>query len=134
MERTLSVVIADDHLLYRRSLASLLERSGIMVVGEAPNGEVAVTLARERDPDVVVMDLNMPGTSGLEATRRLALDGPPVLILTVSAQDDDVTEALRSGAVGYLLKERPVEDVVAAIRAASASSLGLRRSAPRRPS
>ena len=119
----ITAVVADDHLVYRQGLVRLLERSGIEVVGEAPNGDAAIELARDRRPDVVVMDLNMPGTSGLEATRRLLAAETPmrVLVLTVSTQSDDVEAALHSGAVGYVLKDSPIEELVAAIRAAMAA-------------
>jgi DNA-binding NarL/FixJ family response regulator len=86
-----------------------------------PNAEAALRAVHEHRPDVVVMDLNMPGTSGLEATARLTADGSAtrVLMLTVSAQESDVTDAIVAGASGYVLKESPVEEVVAGIRAAA---------------
>jgi DNA-binding NarL/FixJ family response regulator len=116
------VVIADDHPFYREGLARLLRKSGIDVVREAPNAEEAIRAVEETAPDVVIMDLNMPGLSGVEATRRLLERAPRsrVLVLSVSAQDEDVTEAIRCGAAGYLLKEAPVDDVVAGIMAAAA--------------
>jgi DNA-binding NarL/FixJ family response regulator len=120
--QALRVVIADDHPFYREGLARLLRKSGIEVVGEAPNGEAAIRAAEETAPDVVIMDLNMPGMSGVEATRRLIERAPGcrVLVLSVSAQDEDVTKAMRGGAAGYLLKEAPVDEVVAGIKAAAA--------------
>jgi DNA-binding NarL/FixJ family response regulator len=116
------VVIADDHPFYREGLARLLRKSGIDVVREAPNAEEALRAVEETAPDVVIMDLNMPGLSGVEATRRLLERAPRsrVLVLSVSAQDEDVTEAIRCGAAGYLLKEAPVDDVIAGIMAAAA--------------
>jgi DNA-binding NarL/FixJ family response regulator len=118
---TLRVVIADDHPFYRDGLAKLLIASGIDVVAQVANGEAALQAVEETAPDVVVMDLNMPGMSGLEATRRLTVEAPHtrVLVLSVSAQELDVTEAILAGASGYVLKERPVEEVVAGIRAAA---------------
>jgi DNA-binding NarL/FixJ family response regulator len=118
----LRVVVADDHPVYRAGLARLLTQSGIDVIAEVANGEAAVRMVEEMAPDVVVMDLNMPGMSGLEATRLLARQAPAtrVLILSVSAQEDDVTDALVAGAMGYVLKERPIEEVVAGIQAAAA--------------
>ena len=116
------VVIADDHPFYRRGLARLLRKCGIDVVGEAPNGEAAIVAAQEAAPDVVIMDLNMPGLSGAEATRRL-LDRAPksrVLVLSATAQDSDVTEAFFVGASGYLTKDLPVDELVEGIRAAAA--------------
>ena len=118
----LRVVIADDHPFYRDGLAKLLSASGIEVVAQTANGEAAIRAVEDCAPDVVVMDLNMPGLSGIEATRSLVESSPPtkVLVLTVSAQEADVTEAILAGACGYVLKERPVEEVVAAIHAAAA--------------
>jgi DNA-binding NarL/FixJ family response regulator len=107
---------------YREGLARLLRKRGIEVVGLAPNGEAAIRAAKETAPDVVIMDLNMPGISGPEATRRLLERAPDsrVIMLSVSTQDDDVTEAMRGGARGYLLKEAPVDEVIEGIRAAAA--------------
>jgi DNA-binding NarL/FixJ family response regulator len=118
----LRVVVADDHPYYRRELARSLEASGIEVAAEAPNGEIAIRAVERTHPDVVIMDLNMPGVSGLEATRRLLERDPEirVLVLSVSAEDDDVTNALLAGAVGYVLKDRQVQELIEAIRAAAA--------------
>ena len=117
----LRVIIADDHPFYRQGLADLLTKSGIEVVGEAADGQAAIQLAGEMAPDVVVMDLNMPGLSGAEATRRLTERNPSarVLVLSVSAEETDVTDAILSGAMGYVLKDSPVEEVVAGIAAAA---------------
>lgn len=117
----LRVVVADDHTFYREGLAGLLRESGLDVVASVPNADAALRAVREHHPDVVVMDLNMPGISGLEATATITADpaGPRVLMLTVSAQESDVTDAIVAGASGYVLKESPVEDVVAGIRAAA---------------
>jgi DNA-binding NarL/FixJ family response regulator len=116
------VVIADDHPFYRRGLARLLRRRGIQVVGEAPNGEAAIGAAAETQPDLVIMDLNMPGLSGLEATRRLIERSPGsrVLMLSVSAQEADVSNAILAGAIGYVLKDEPGEEIIAAIEATAA--------------
>jgi DNA-binding NarL/FixJ family response regulator len=118
----LRVVVADDHPAYRAALARMLRENGIDVVAEASNGEHAIRTVEETHPDVVIMDLNMPGLSGLEATRRLIDEAPAthVLVLSVSAQDDDVSEAMQAGAHGYVLKDGPLEEVVVAIRAAAA--------------
>jgi DNA-binding NarL/FixJ family response regulator len=115
------VVIADDHPFYRQGLADLLTKSGVEVVGEAPDGQVALQVVAETAPDVVVMDLNMPGISGAEATRRLTERNPAarVLVLSVSAEEADVTDAILAGAMGYVLKDSPVEEVVAGIKAAA---------------
>jgi DNA-binding NarL/FixJ family response regulator len=121
LDESLRVVIADDHPHYREGLARLLRKSGIDVVGEAPNGEAAIRAAKDTAADVVIMDLNMPGMSGVEATRRLLERAPKsrVIMLSVSAQDEDVTDAIRGGASGYLVKESPIEEVIEGIRAAA---------------
>jgi DNA-binding NarL/FixJ family response regulator len=118
----LRVVIADDHPAYRAALARVLRENGIEVAAEAANGESAIRAALETEPDVVVMDLNMPGLSGLEATRRLAEEAPAtrVLVLSVSAQAEDVTRVMEAGADGYVLKDGPFEEVVVGVRAAAA--------------
>jgi DNA-binding NarL/FixJ family response regulator len=115
----LRVVLADDHPVYRQGLARLLERAGIEVVAEAANGLAAIEAAEKTAPDVVVMDLNMPRLHGVEATRRLTERMPAsrVLVLSVSAEEADVTDAIIAGASGYVLKDDPVEDVVEGIRA-----------------
>ena len=117
--RPLRVVIADDHPFYRRGLARSLQASGIEVAAQAPNGEAAVLAVLETVPDVVVMDLNMPRMSGLEATQRLLEQAPAtrVLVLTVSADVTDLADAILAGARGYVLKDRPVQEVVEAVRA-----------------
>jgi DNA-binding NarL/FixJ family response regulator len=120
-ESPLRVVIADDHPFYRAALARLLERNGLEVVAEVPNGEAAIRAVEETRPDVVVADLNMPGSSGLAATRELAqrLPATPVMVLSVSADENDVTEAILAGASGYMLKDRPHAEIVAGVRAAA---------------
>ena len=116
------VVIADDHTFYREGLARLLRKFGVDVVGEAPDGEAAVRLVEETSPDVVLLDLRMPGVSGLEAVRMLTehASSSRVLVLSVSAEESDVTDAIAAGASGYVLKDEPVEEVIAGIRAAAA--------------
>ena len=118
----LRVVIADDHALYREGLARLLRKFDIEVVGEAPNGETAIRIVEQTSPDVVLIDLRMPGVSGLEAVRVLTDQAAStrVLVLSVSADELDVTEAIAAGASGYVLKDEPVEEVIAGIRAAAA--------------
>ena len=100
------VVIADDHLLFRDGLRSLLEARGIEVVGEARNGREALDQARRNHPDVVLMDLGMPEINGLAATRLISAQLPDVkvVILTASDDDADLFEAIKSGAQGYVLK------------------------------
>src|ERR687896_774526 len=121
-DESLRVVIADDHPHYREGLARLLRKNGVEVVAEARNGEAAIRAAKETAPDVVLMDLNMPGMSGAEATRRLLERAPEsrVIMLSVSAQDEDVTDAIRGGASGYLVKEAPVDQLIEGIKAAAA--------------
>src|ERR671914_33995 len=118
----LRVVVADDHPFYRQGLARLLAKSGVEVIGEASNGWAAIELVEQLAPDVAVVDLNMPEMSGVEVTRRLIERMPAsrVLVVSVSAQEDDVTEAILAGASGYVLKDGPVEEVVAGIKAAAA--------------
>jgi DNA-binding NarL/FixJ family response regulator len=115
-------VIADDHPVYRQGLAKMLGRSGIEVVAQAATGETAIKVVEETAPDVVIMDLNMPGMSGVEATRILTERSPAtrVLVLSVSAEEADVTDAILAGAGGYVLKDDPFESVVSGIRTVAA--------------
>ena len=117
----LRVVIVDDHDLFRTGLRNLLEEQGIQVVGEAGAGADAVRAVRELAPDVVVMDLNMPGMPGVEATRQITAIAPltRVLVLTISDQDSDVLDAILAGACGYLLKDSSIQELMAGIAAAS---------------
>ena len=100
------VVLADDHPLFRDGVASLLVAWGHEVVGMAGNGEEAITLVEQLAPDLVLMDVSMPGLNGLEATRRLAVSRPEtaIVMLTASEDEDDLFAAVKSGARGYLLK------------------------------
>jgi DNA-binding NarL/FixJ family response regulator len=118
---TSRVVLADDHPFYRQGLAKLLTESGVRVLAEAGNGWAALKAVEATSPDVVVVDLNMPGLSGAEVTRRLTACDPPhrVIVLSVSDSEADVTAALQAGARGYFLKDGPVEEVVAGIDAVS---------------
>jgi DNA-binding NarL/FixJ family response regulator len=117
----LRVMLVDDHDLFRTGLRTLLEKAGFGVV-DARSAEVALRLARSFRPDVVVMDVNMPGMGGIEGARLLKAEHPnlPILMLTVTADDERVLEALRAGASGYLLKDAALPDVVAGIEAAAA--------------
>jgi DNA-binding NarL/FixJ family response regulator len=115
----LRVVIADDQPLMRAGFKAVLEATGsIEVVAEAGTGEEAVRAATEHAPDVVLMDIRMPGMDGIEATRRLPRQR--VLILTTFGLDDYIIDALRAGASGFLLKDAPTDEVVAAVRAVAA--------------
>jgi DNA-binding NarL/FixJ family response regulator len=116
------VVIADDHEVVRRGIRSLLSTiDDIEVVAEAASGDEAVTIATELVPDVVLLDLQMPGGHGLEATRQITTTLPrvAVVILTMYEDADSIDAALRAGARGYLLKGASQNDVVQAIRAAA---------------
>jgi DNA-binding NarL/FixJ family response regulator len=115
----LRVVIADDQPMMRAGFKAVLEATGdIEVVAEASDGEEAVRAANEHVPDVVLMDIRMPGIDGIEATRRLPRQR--VLILTTFGLDQYILEALRAGASGFLLKDAPTQEVVAAVRAVAA--------------
>jgi len=111
----------DDHDLFRTGLRNLLLEQGLDIVGEAATGGDALRLVRELTPDVVVMDLNMPGMTGVEATRQIATISPltRVLVLTISDQDDDVMDAILAGACGYLLKDSSIPDLLRGIEAAA---------------
>jgi len=117
---TLRVLIVDDHDLFRTGLRNLLEEQGVQVAGEAASGTEAVRAVREIAPDVVVMDLNMPGMGGVEATRHIASIAPltRVVVLTISDEDADVMDAILAGACGYLLKDSSIDELMAGIRAA----------------
>ena len=113
------VLIADDHLFYREGLRVMLGAiPEIQLVGEAANGDEAIERALALQPDVVLMDLKMPGASGIEATRRIVRQSPHIGVLVLTMFDDDsVFAAMQAGARGYLLKDARLEDVVRAIDA-----------------
>ncbi|MEA2441615.1 MAG: hypothetical protein QOH76_3039 [Thermoleophilaceae bacterium] len=115
----LRIVIADDQPMMRAGFKAVLEATGsIEVVAEASSGEEAVEAANRHSPDVVLMDIEMPGMDGIEATRRLPRHR--VLILTTFGLDEYIVDALRAGASGFLLKDAPTEDVVKAVRSVAA--------------
>ena len=131
------VVIADDQALVRGGFRALLDaQPDVEVVGEASDGEQAATLAAELRPDVVLMDVRMPGTDGLEATRRIAADPDladvRVVILTTFDLDDYVFAALRAGASGFLLKDTEPVDLLAGVRAVARGDALLAPSVTRR--
>lgn len=121
MPPAIRVLIADDHTLFRRGLVSLLNETGeFMVAGEAGNGPEAVQLAAALRPDVVLMDVHMPGGGGVEAVEQLSKTSPalPVIMLTVSDTDADLIGAIRAGAKGYFLKNAETEELYTALRKA----------------
>lgn len=120
---TISVLLVDDHTLFRSGIRSLLQRqSDFNVVGEASDGVEGVKRAKQLQPDVVLLDLNMPGISGLETLQLMLQDFPKmaVILLTVSEDAEDLTAALQAGARGYLLKNIETDYLVRAIRRAAA--------------
>ncbi len=120
MSSAIRVLLADDHAVVRRGIRDFLEESGdIAVVAEAANGEEALALIREHRPDVAVLDIQMPGRTGLEVTRAVRAEQLPVGVLMLTAYDDDpfVMTALRSGANGYVLKTAEPEEIISAVRA-----------------
>jgi len=118
-EDRIRIVVADDHELFRRGLRQVLEdEDDIEVIAEAGDGEEAVELTREHLPDVVVMDVRMPVRSGIEAARTIKADVPSckILMLTISDEEDDLYQAIKSGANGYLLKEISIDEIGNAVR------------------
>ena len=118
---TVRVLIVDDHPVVREGLRGMLAgETDIEVVGEAGDGKEAIGLARHLLPDVVLMDLRMPGMDGVEATQRIAeLNGPAVIVVTTYDTDHDILKAVEAGATGYLLKDTPRSELIRAIRAAA---------------
>ncbi|MDQ3876237.1 MAG: response regulator transcription factor [Actinomycetota bacterium] len=114
-------MLADDHALFRAGLRALLEEHGVDIAGEAADGAEAVEIVRQVAPQVVLMDLNMPAMTGVEATQAIGQVAPltRVVVLTISDDDDDVIDAILAGACGYLLKDASIDDLVRAIHAAA---------------
>jgi DNA-binding NarL/FixJ family response regulator len=119
-EKILRVVLADDHHFFREGLRGVLIGDGLAVVGEAVNGAEAVALTRELTPDVVVIDLNMPGSRGVDAIPRIIASSPgvEVVVLTVSADEEDILQALSAGACSYLVKDTRTDELAGCIRQA----------------
>ncbi len=115
----LTAVVVDDHDVYRRGLVSILRESGVNVLAEAASGPDGVKASLRERPDVVLMDINLPGFDGIEAVRRLTREAPdmPAIVLTVLADEATVVEALTAGAAGYLLKDAPVEEMIPGLKA-----------------
>jgi DNA-binding NarL/FixJ family response regulator len=119
---SIRILVVDDHPVVRDGLRGMMQaQPDLVVVGEAADGREALTAVRRHDPDVVLMDLNMPGMDGVEAIRRLAAEHPGVRVLVLTTYDDDlnIVSALESGAIGYLLKDVPREELFRAVRTAS---------------
>jgi DNA-binding NarL/FixJ family response regulator len=119
----IGVLLAEDHAIVRRGLEQLLATADdVTVVGSAADGEEAVALAVRRDPDVVVMDIEMPRVDGIEATRRIVASGSGarVVVLTSFSDRERILDALDAGAIGYLLKDAEPEELLQGIRAAAA--------------
>jgi DNA-binding NarL/FixJ family response regulator len=118
---TVRLVLADDHTMLRESLRRSLEAQGLVVLGEASDGEEAARLAAELHPDVVLMDVSMPVLDGVEATRKIRRESPgvQVVMLTMHADQEVLVRALRAGAAGYLVKDCTTDDVVRAVQQAA---------------
>ena len=114
----LRILLADDHLVFRQGLKSLLEREGLQIIGEAADGQEAIRRARDLSPDVAVLDLAMPLLNVLDAAREIVRASPRTrpILLTMHTEDPYVMEALRAGIKGYVLKTQPSTDVVQAIQ------------------
>ena len=112
--REVRVLLVDDHDLFRTGLRNLLEEQGVAIVGEAGTGAEALGIVRDATPDVVIMDLHMPGMTGVDAIRHISRDAPltRVIVLTISDQEQDVMDAILAGACGYLLKDASIQDLM----------------------
>lgn len=124
---TLRIVLVDDHTLFRAGLKELLVRRGFEIAGEAGDGADAIACVRAVQPDLVLMDLRMPGMDGLEATRFLKAEFPylPVVVLTASEDDADLFEAVKAGAQGYLLKSLDFDSAVTLVEGAARGEAAL---------
>jgi DNA-binding NarL/FixJ family response regulator len=121
MSAPITVVVIDDHVLFRTGLRELLEQEEIRVVGEASSAEAGLEVIQAKAPDVAIVDLSLPRMSGHEAIRQMATAAPrtQVLVLTISIDQADVTQAVLAGACGYLLKDTSAGDIVTGVRAAA---------------
>ncbi|QQP98044.1 response regulator [Lysobacter enzymogenes] len=117
-DSSVRVLIADDHTMVRESLANLLRGAGVDVVAQAADGVETLQRTQELRPDVVVTDLSMPGLNGLEVIRRLREQAQPpqVLVLTMHQEDEYILQAVRAGASGYVVKDSPAAELLAAVR------------------
>jgi len=128
------ILIVDDHPLTRDALSALLRQNGFTVVGEAADGETAVRRAGELEPDLILLDLSLPGMNGLEALPQLRAAAPAaeVVVLTASGTEENLLSAIRAGAAGYLLKSEPPERIVEFLRGAARGEAALSGSIARR--
>jgi DNA-binding NarL/FixJ family response regulator len=112
------ILLAEDHVMFRQGLRVLLEQAGMVVIGEASDGQEALRMAHEHTPDVAVLDIAMPHLNGLETARRLRETVPQtkIVLLTMHTEEPYVLEALQAGTVGYVLKTQAAADIVQAIR------------------
>ena len=132
MEKTIRVLLVDDHELVRRALRQMLDlESTIEVIGEASSAEEALSQVQLLSPDVVVMDVKMPGGSGLEAAARLQINGFPGKVLFISMYDGFVRQAVEVGAAGYLVKTAKLDEIVSAVRRVSEGELVFRGAEPK---
>lgn len=115
---SLRVLLIDDHTLFRVGLQGLLEHRGIEIIAAVGDGEEGVRIAQEQNPDIILLDMRMPGTDGLGVLRRLRQIGleMPIVMLTTSSNEQDLVESLRSGAQGYLTKDIEPDELVVALR------------------
>ena len=118
---TLRLLVVDDHQMLREGLRRGLEAEGFEIIGEASNGDDAIRLALAHHPDVVLMDVSMPGTDGIDATRSIfnADERQRIVMLTMHMDDDVIDDAIRAGAVGYLTKDCSISEVAEAVRLAA---------------
>jgi DNA-binding NarL/FixJ family response regulator len=128
------ILIVDDHPVTREALAALLQQSGFTVVGQAADGETAVARADELAPDLILLDLSLPGMNGLEALPRLRAAAPAaeVVVLTASGTEENLLGAIRGGAAGYLLKSEPPERIVEFLRGVARGEAALSGAIARR--
>lgn len=116
---TISLLIADDHQMFRTAITALLSKEeGIRVVGEANSGEAVVRLDQSLQPDLILMDIDLPNKDGIEATKRILANRPSAKVLAVTSYEDEeyVLNMIKAGAKGYILKESPVEELVLAVK------------------
>jgi two-component system, NarL family, response regulator NreC len=123
----LKILLADDHEIVRQGLRVLLEREGLSVIAEAPDGREAVKSCEKQAPDVCVLDLSMPNLNGIDAAREIIKRNPrtKVVLLTMHTEDHLILESLRAGVTGYVLKTRAADELIQAIRAVSRGDMHL---------